>query len=181
MSSLKKQIEALRCKTDSKSKFFVPHQRLYELMTRSVIRNALQEKGELPWYSLDGVVDKIMTGARRVFAILVMLNGEEKEILRFIEHDHFQGSPLDHKLPLSRASLDIMVPQIAGSFYEKQWEFSAPVFSKDIDHRLLDEFAVLPFIKDTKIDEGGFGEVFEITLHPGHQATPLVSSILVMP
>ena len=180
MALLQQQIDALRCKMDGRSKFFVPHQSLYNLLTRSVVLKSIQDCGGVPWYSVERTVDKIMAGARRIFAILVMLHREEKHILSFIEHDHFQGSPLDSKLPLSRTVLDAIVPHIASAFFERQWEFSAPVFSKDVDHRFLDDFAVLPFVKDRRIDEGGFGTIFEIALHPDHQVLPLVSETMVI-
>jgi hypothetical protein len=125
--------------------------------------------------NLDEVVDKVYFGGRRIFAILVVLNGQEKEILRFIEHDHYQDSPLDHRLPFAIGDLEIIAPDIAIDFYEKQWEFAAPVFTRGVDHRLLDIRTALPFEENTKIGDGGFGEVFRISLYPGHQDISLIS------
>jgi hypothetical protein len=181
MASLRAKIQKLRCQVAGEAKAFVPHEDLYELLTRSVIYNAVHECAITPWYNLDQLVDKIHAGARRVFAILVILNGQEKEILHFIEHDHFQASPLDHKLPFSKADLEVIVPSIAIDFYEKQWEFSAPIFSREADHRFLDIFTALPFLENKKISEGGFGEVFSVVLHPGHQNLSLISPTKVCP
>jgi hypothetical protein len=175
MVTLRAQIQGLRCPVAKEAKSFVPHQDLYRLLTKSVIREALSKGASTRWYNLDQVVDIIHSGGRRIFAILTVLNGQEQQILRFIEHDHFQGSPLDHKLPFSRTALSAIVPDIAIDFYEKQWEFSAPVLARGIDHRLLDDFTALPFTENRKIDEGGFGEVFKIILHESHQDLSLIS------
>jgi hypothetical protein len=175
MTSLRAKIQGLRCPVAGEAKFFVPHKKLYELLTRSVIFEVVSKSKITEWFNLDQVTDKIYSGARRIFAILVVLNGQEKNIVRFIEYDHFQVSPLDHKLPFSRDDLEKRVPDIAIDFYEKQWEFSAPIFVRGVQHRALDVFTALPFVENTKIVNGGFGEVFKVTLHHGHQNLSLIS------
>jgi len=169
MSSLRTEIKALRCQVDGDSKFFVPRQSLLKLISRHHVRSALESCKAVPPERLDNLVSRIMSGARKIFAILVMLGGQEKEIVRFIEHDNLQGLPIDFRLPFSMPELKRLLPSIWDDFYEKQWEFSAPVFLDDTEHRTLDDFAVLPFVKNDKIADGGFGEVFRIELHPGHQ------------
>lgn len=176
MTSLRAKIQGLRRPVAGEAKSFVPHQELYNLLSRPVIYTAINACNITQWYNLDKLVDRIYTSARRIFAILVVLGGQEKEILRFIEHDHFQASPLDHKLPFSKSDLENIVPEIAIDFYEKQWEFTAPVFTKGVDHRYLDIFTSFPFVGNIKIGEGGFGEVFKVTLYPGHQDLSLISS-----
>ncbi|KAK2865046.1 hypothetical protein FQN49_003962 [Arthroderma sp. PD_2] len=96
----------------------------------SAIHTAIETSTNIPWHDLGTVVDRIYSGARRIFAILVVLK-EVEEISRFLESDHFQASPLDHKLPFSITDLETLVPNIAVDFFEKQWEFAAPVFTRD--------------------------------------------------
>ncbi|KAF2809121.1 kinase-like protein [Mytilinidion resinicola] len=174
MTSLKSDIQALRCRVDGDSKYFVPHQNLYKLLTRSAILTALIVGSVAPSHRLDAIADRILFGARRVFAILVVLGGQEKEILRFIEKDNFQESQIDHRLPLSEGDLRAILPSIAAPFYEKQWEFAAPVFTREVEHRLLDLSNILPFVEKKYIDRGGFAEVYRIALHPGHQNLSLL-------
>jgi hypothetical protein len=169
MASLRCNIQALRCWVDGDSKCFVPHQDLNKLLTRSVIFTALTMCSAAPSHRLDAIADRIHSGARRVFAILVVLGGQEKEILRFIEHDNFQESPIDHKLPFSESDLKTIIPSIAADFYEKQWEFAAPVFTREVEHRSLDIWSILPFVENKWIGRGSFGEIFKIALHQGHQ------------
>ena len=165
----------LRRQVEEGSKSFVPHQKLFDLLDRDVIQSVLQEGEVVPWYNLDSIVDRIYSGARRIFAILVVLKGQEREILRFLEHESFQNSPPDHRLPFSESELKRIAPEIVIEFYEKQWEFTAPVFVRSVDHRHLQASIVLPFLEDKKIGEGGFGEVFKITLDPTHQDLSLIS------
>ncbi len=175
MMPLRADIQKLRRQVEEGSKSFVPHQKLFDLLSKDVIQSVLEERDIVPWYNLESIVDRIFSGARRIFAILVVLRGQENEILRFLEHESFQKSPLDHRLPFSDRELERIVPEIAIEFYEKQWEFTAPVFTRSVDHRHLQASIVLPFLEDKKIGEGGFGEVFKITLDPTHQDLSLIS------
>ncbi|KAF2659852.1 kinase-like protein [Lophiostoma macrostomum CBS 122681] len=169
MQSLRSEIKALRHQVDGDSRYFVPHQSLSKLFSYEKVSSALEAYRVVPRERLDSLVVRILSGALRVFAILVVLGGNEKEILRFVEHDNFQGLPIDHRLPFSSSDLKQLIPNIWDDFYEKQWEFSAPVFLRDTEHRFLDDFTILPFVRDQKIAAGGFGEVFRIRLHPDHQ------------
>jgi hypothetical protein len=172
-------IQNLRVPVAGKAKFFMPHTALYKLLTRAVISEAVSSANFTEWYNVDHVVDQIFQGARRVFAILVVLNNQERLILNFIQHDNYQHS--DHKLPFKKETLESIFsdPAMATDFYEKQWEFCAPLLVRGVQHRALDIFTCLPFVEDIKIGEGGFGEVFRITLHEGHQDLSMVSSTKV--
>ncbi|KAJ4355614.1 uncharacterized protein N0V89_003634 [Didymosphaeria variabile] len=168
MPSLRADIKALRCQVDGDSKYFVPHQDLFQLLTLDAIRSSLSVAKSISPERLQGLSQKIFVSARRVYAILV-LGGNEQEIIRFIENDNLQNSPIDHRLPISREDLETLVPKISGEFYEKQWEFCAPIFIKETEHRILDMFTVLPFVKQEFIASGGFGIVYRLQLHPSHQ------------
>jgi hypothetical protein len=182
MTWLRPQIESLRCEVDNgdssdgnDDRFIIPHQQLYRLMTRNVVLDALQECEHIPAYHVNGIVERVMKGGLRLFSILIVV-GQEKSILRFIERDGMQRSGLDDKLPFSADELQAIIPETDGAsdFFKRQWEFVAPVFSRNVLHRSLNSKIRLPFVQNKKIDEGGFGVVYEIKLHPDHQKLPLI-------
>jgi len=174
MAELRKQVQSLRCEVAGGDQKFVPHQSLYRIMTRDVVLDAVNKIKDVPWYSKEETVYWIMAGGRRIFAILILLKNEESSISHFIKHDRFQNSPLDERLPFSKETLSSMIPNIADDFYERQWEFVAPILHRNVVHRLLPDKVRLPFIHNQMIGEGGFGFVYEIQLHPDHQTTPLI-------
>jgi hypothetical protein len=57
----------------------------------------------------------------------------------------------------------------ADLFYEKQWEFTAPIFAPFVLRRSLEYETILPFIKEEKLGSGGFGDVYLLDIDPGHQ------------
>lgn len=119
-------------------------------------------------YHVDELVETVFRGARRIFAILVLLKGEEKLISDFVRSDGFQLSALDSKLPFSKETLsEIVSTDTVDDFYSVQWEFVAPIFSRGILHRVLDPRTRLPFLfhRDTG-KEGGFGHIYELEIHP---------------
>lgn len=110
------------------------------------------------------VVQFIMKGARKIFAILILIR-EERTILKFIENDQYSKSNLDDKIPFSMETLRNIDPDIAEFFYIQQWEFSTPYITGDISHRVLDENVVLPFLQEKFLAEGSFGVVHEVVIH----------------
>ncbi|KAI8287284.1 hypothetical protein K4K60_012629 [Colletotrichum sp. SAR11_57] len=56
------------------------------------------------------------------------------------------------------------------SFYQHQWKFLAPVFSREKFHHTLHPDAILPFIwKNIVTKEGRFSKVHQVKIHKGHQ------------
>ncbi|KAI8268068.1 hypothetical protein K4K58_006158 [Colletotrichum sp. SAR11_239] len=56
------------------------------------------------------------------------------------------------------------------SFYQHQWKFLAPVFSREKFHHTLHPDAILPFIwKGIVTKEGRFSKVHQVKIHKGHQ------------
>jgi hypothetical protein len=54
-------------------------------------------------------------------------------------------------------------------FYQKQWRFLAPVFRTSDDGSNLNRKQILPFIfMDDGHVSGGFGQVFQVAIHPQH-------------
>ena len=102
-----------------------------------------------------------------MFAILTILR-REGDIIHFITNDQLQGYRIDFRLPFPRASLELIIPDLADEFYEVQWQFTAPIFSRQFHHRLLDLDTVPPFTTSKFIGQGAFGRIHEVTLHRKH-------------
>jgi hypothetical protein len=143
---------------------FIPEQTLYELMTRTFVSDVCSSCG-VPLHQIEEIIEVIMYGARKVFAVLILIS-EELSILRFIENDQFSKSRLDDKIPFSMDILNVIDQAIAPVFLRQQWELSAPSFPGAISHRVLDKNIILPFIKEKQIGEGSFGVIYEVVLHP---------------
>ncbi|KAK6527504.1 hypothetical protein TWF694_004487 [Orbilia ellipsospora] len=161
--------------SDSGVRKFIPLQSLYKLLTKEEIEKAVaacitKDEG-IPFYQQTDTVDWIFIHGKRVFAILVALGHQEHLILRFIERD-FQT--VDEKLPFPLDLLKEIIPTLATEFFEKQWEFVSPIWSKNVIHREIPPGIRLPFTYNTKIDAGGFGDIYEIRLHPDHQTVALL-------
>ncbi|KAF1963918.1 hypothetical protein BU23DRAFT_576086 [Bimuria novae-zelandiae CBS 107.79] len=143
---------------EKETKHFLPRNQLLSALTPEAIKPALQEEKLEPWQDLSSIAEKVHKSARRTFAILVALRLKATEILRFLEYDRLQTSAIDHRLPYSIEDLKKYVPDFAQEFFEKQWEYCAPVFFKETDHHFLHDNTILPFLENTKISSGGFGK-----------------------
>lgn len=167
MRHFAREIRALYC-TNHETKSFVPEQNLYQLMTTE-FTTAACSACQLPFHQTEGVVEFIMNGARKLFAVLILIS-EEPSILKFIENDQFLASSIDQKMPFSIGSLNDVDRTIAPDFFRVQWEFCTPTFPPAVLHRVLDNNIILPFLDEVKIAEGSFGVVYEVILHPSCQS-----------
>jgi len=121
MQSLRHSIEGLSQRVagdpNGDYKCFVPRYRLLKLLSREIIRNALETCEAIPTERVESIADQIFKNARRTFAILVALKGEHAgEILHFVQHDNFQSSPIDYRLPFDKAELARVVPNRSKAF-----------------------------------------------------------------
>lgn len=146
---------------------FVPEGKLHDLLNEDVITKSIRSCG-IEYYKHAETVDTIANGARKIFAILVLLN-QEAAITKFIENDQLQCSQLDSKLPFPLSILESMDFDGAQDFYERQWEFVSPIFSDLTTHRVLHNNMRLPIMESKYLGEGGFGRVFTIVIHQNHQ------------
>ncbi|KAL8717253.1 MAG: hypothetical protein Q9225_005485 [Loekoesia sp. 1 TL-2023] len=137
-------------------------------MTTATIKAALRESGAQLHREPENI-ESIRQGGRKTFAILVSIYKADR-IVNFIENEQLQKAGLDSKLPYSsRADLERILPKIgAADFFEKQWEFTAPVFRRRAGHRCLYERTVFPFLESDIHGEGSFGNVYKDKLHGSH-------------
>ena len=171
MEALVLKIRAIR-QINFEGRGCVPTEALYQQLPESTIRQTL-ENSDINVVDLDETSQVVFQEARKIFAILVMLD-EPCLILNFIASINFQASPtldhsqaslsLDHKLPLSEATLRTIVPSLAERFYELQWEYLIPTLNRSTLNRSLAPETILPFVKERCIGEGGFGVVYATTM-----------------
>jgi hypothetical protein len=131
----------------------------------------------LPFQAIEEIVEFVMHGARKVFAVLILIS-EELSILKFMGNDQFLNSEADQKMPFNIESLNIVDKVIALDFFRQQWNLCAPSFPDAVSHRVLDNNIILPFLEEVKFGEGSFGVLYEVVLHPSCQRfhdLPLVS------
>ena len=169
MESLRDEIGALRVR-NPESRYFIPYQQYHDFMTKDRVRKGLLESN-ISTYHLLETTEFIVEGARQIFGILILLR-RTSYIAKFIESDQFQGRlpNIDQKLPFRRELLEEILPAaLAAEFYEKQWEFVSPVFTRRMLPRTLDDDSIIPTLTDEIVGEGGFGTVREVTLHHCHQ------------
>ena len=150
------------------SKYYIPFAELDQFLTIEIVRNAIAES-KLEPYVQEEVMQMVLRGGKRVFAILVQID-YLSAIARLIEHDHLQMQPLDAKLPFAESLVTTILGESYGkAFYRAQWSFIAPLFRGDLSHRMLDRATILPFTVNQKIGQGAFGTVYEVMLDARHQ------------
>lgn len=164
LSGLQRKVEQIRVENCYGQKF-VPEDGLRNIITREVLSQALSHMS--PNYFVQELTEYIIQGAVKVFTILLMIN-HVAQITTFVESDQFGANCVDNQLPFDKSRLhDIFEDEyVANLFHEKQWEYTAPVFTGAIMPRGLERWTILPFIRETHTDDGGFGALFKLTIHP---------------
>ena len=78
---------------------------------------------------------------------------------------------LDAKLPLAERRLEEILGDaiLASEFFEKQWEFITPVFSRTLLPRVFESETILPFLAQEFNGRGNFGDVFRYDIHLENQ------------
>jgi hypothetical protein len=165
ISELRTQIWNSRVE-NAENRHFVPQGKLESILTPANVREAIRQSGIEP-HELTRTTEIILRRAPRIFAILLRIH-EVRQILTFIANDQLQREGLDQCLPFRPGALDFLPSEIAEQFCETQWEFAAPVFSCQFQHRILDPSTIMPFTSSKFIGKGAFGHVHEVELHPQH-------------
>ena len=129
-------------------------------------------------YELLDLSNSILLGARKCFAILILI-GCEEAIADFFRRDSLLQSRPDDRLPYSSEALQQIFAEDGNGlrvadFLEKQWEFAIPIMHKNMIFRELDTEVILPFLGKHKAGRGSMGTAWEIELHPQCHQLPLV-------
>ncbi|KAL9581396.1 MAG: hypothetical protein Q9212_003927 [Teloschistes hypoglaucus] len=168
MATLQEELQDLRRESSDHRSSFVPEGALDTIITVDEIKSALRDAKIRP-DRLKETLDLIARGGKKPFAILVLIYRLEY-IVDFIEFDQLQEYSIDAKLPYgSRTVLErILLKGYAAEFYERQWEFTAPISKRRAGHRCLHERTVFPFVESSIQGEGNFGDIYKIGVHPSH-------------
>lgn len=144
-------------------------------MREDIIQDTLKQLKVEP-YHRDELARKIFQGACKTLAILLLV-GHGEAITKAFKHDSLQRSCPDDKLPMTRAQLSEMYSDdsstlLADEFFEKQWEFTTPIFCPTLLPRNLETQMILPFISKTPSGEGSFGTIWRIRVHADNYQLP---------
>ena len=137
-------------------------------MSRDIVTKVVDDF--TPAYHTEEVVQFILQDARKVFGVLSLIS-QVGYINRFIRNDQYQARCIDDLLPFTKKRLQEILNDdyVAELFYEKQWEFSVPVFSGRIIPRVLERETILPFFADNHLAGGCHGSVQKIEIHPSYR------------
>ena len=177
MESLRESILSLRCESSDHRSSFVPEEALDKILTTAAIKAALRESGAQAHREPENI-ESINQGGKKTFAILLCIY-KAARIVNFVENEQLQRTGIDSKLPYgSRADLERILPKIdAVDFFEKQWEFTAPLFRRRYGHRCLYERTIFPFVESKFHDEGSFGNVYKEKLHRSHVTADFLARV----
>lgn len=147
---------------------FVPEYEINNVLSKEAIREVVAEF--TPTYHSEEVVDFIVHDARKVFGVLILIYSIG-HIHHFIRNDQFQTRHIDDLLPFTEIRLKEILDDeyVAGMFYDKQWEFCVPIFSRRIMPRALARRTILPYLEESQLAVGGLGTVHKVRIHPSHR------------
>lgn len=169
MEALKDSIGCLRL-ANSEFRYFIPEVALFQLLTKNKVEEICKHMISTSRPEVhDDLITTIVSGGRKVFAILILCDHPEA-IIDFINVvDQFQPSSLDYKLPFDINTLQRVLTNIrAKKFHEVQWELSTPRLSSTGIPRCLEPEIILPFSKNRRFDEGGFGVMYNVEINKEH-------------
>jgi len=174
MESLRDRLRQKRVE-NSDSRYFLPEADLLDTLSERAIVKAVEECN-VDFYKRDEILQAIMKGGRRLFAILILIRRGEL-ISDFLENDqlHDAHTQLDSKLHFEKDMLErILVnaqgPNDVAEFYETQWEVLSPIFRNGAAHRTLHDKTILPYVETEELStQGGFGVAWKAALHPTQQ------------
>ncbi|KAF8245664.1 kinase-like protein [Wilcoxina mikolae CBS 423.85] len=165
IDSIRREIEMRRTKSTNGSYFISQHD-INALLTRDKIAEAIKEcvqEHAVPDYQETNAVNHIFKEGKIVFGILIWKKWLHK-LMSFIEHN-----ALDSQLPLEIPRAQKIMEDVGWDFAQNaQWEFLPRTLKKEMSgyHSSFRNEEILPFIDETRLGEGSFGEVFRLSVFP---------------
>ncbi|KAK4221300.1 kinase-like domain-containing protein [Podospora fimiseda] len=163
MEELKEKIRRIRLRyINFELRHFIPEDALYEALSEASVESSLRSS-KVRFYEIPDLTKGILEGARKCFAILVLID-QGAAISDFFRHDSLQQSLPDHRLPYSLEMLQQVFGKDAESpivteFFEKQWEFAIPLMLPNTIYRRLESRVILPFVNKKSAGQGAMGMV----------------------
>ena len=177
MEELRENLEQIRfANPNIDHRHFIPEADLFAVVSESAVKLSLRNLA-VPVHEIKDLTDSILRGARKCFAILVLIRRGEA-ISGFFRGDSLQQSNPDDRLPYASETLQ----QIFGveatsvtisSFLDMQSSIAIPILRQHTIFRTLDKNVILPFLREEYAGEGSMGTVSKIELHPRCHQLPL--------
>jgi hypothetical protein len=157
-------------------KEFIQRQNIDEIFTQENVKGAVDELHCVSSqdFELVELAEQVFENYRTVFAILIWIHRED-DILIFRRH-----KAVDDRLPLSKATIEEMIPNHAEMFVESQCKFLPYFFEsgsrngqeKVYCHEHITTERILPFVKEIPScgPKGKFGEISVVTIPVSSQA-----------
>jgi hypothetical protein len=174
---LLEKLESVRfANKNFEDRHFIPDDDLIDVISEPAVKLSLKRLA-IPLHEIQDLTNDILRGARRCFAILVLIRCG-KAISAFVRDDSLQLSDPDDRLPYTSEALQRIFKKGATSlmiknFLERQWEFVIPIMRQHAIFRTLDKKVILPFLHEELIGEGAMGTAWKIKLHPSCHRLPL--------
>jgi hypothetical protein len=146
-------------------RWFVSQDELKTYLSRDRITKGILECS-VPDHQRQSIVDRILTGGKILFGILVWKNWQHR-LMDFIEHN-----ALDAELPLDEAHVKDIAEAFAWDFAHcAQWVFLPRPLTMEMSdyHCYFRDEEILPFIEEERLGEGTFGEVHKVSVLPSMQ------------
>ncbi|KAF8534226.1 kinase-like domain-containing protein [Trichophaea hybrida] len=150
-------------------KHFISQHEVNALLTRTVIEEVITEcvrEYAVPDHQEKIVANRIFTEEKIVFGILIWKKWLHK-LMSFIQHN-----ALDSQLPLEITWAEKIAETVGWDFAKNaQWEFLPQTLKKEMSgyHCRFRAEEILPFINETPLGEGSFGQVFKMSVVPSLQ------------
>ncbi|KAF4459116.1 kinase domain-containing [Fusarium albosuccineum] len=183
MDDLKRSIEDVRFNhCNFEDRHFIPEAALFRIMSKSAIEASLKSL-DVPVHEIPDLTNDIHRGARKCFAILILV-GCGKKISALFRRDLLQRSQPDSRLPYNPQALERIFEEKESSptirsFIEKQWEFSIPTLHQNMISRELDKPIILPFLREERVGRGSMGTAWKIEVHPQCHKLPLKDNMVI--
>ena len=148
-----------------KPRKFLPNGSLDDIFTSENILESLRGPSfKIGLHRLQNTVDLVLKDSKRIFAILV------EERLEYALTDFIKNEISDRELPVEKVRLKAVLEESAvDKFADRQWEYSAHVFSGGPYCRKLKAEGILPYVEQTPKGGGAFSRVYDVIVHPAHQ------------
>ncbi|KAE8362432.1 kinase-like domain-containing protein [Aspergillus caelatus] len=140
---------------------------------RELLRCLCQANGT-PLTQVPDLLRRTLTDLSLTFAILLFARGrQERDVLRqFVDLALATGADrfADTKLPIPLETATFRFPLQGVEFYHKQFRFCAVTLMKR-EEVVYEEYRLqcpLPYLQETKIGEGAFGQVWKVRIEEQH-------------
>lgn len=152
---------------DQRNKKFLPEGSLDQILCRENISECLRDPSfQIQQHKFESTVDLVFEGRKKILAILIETR-LERTIHKFFEHGIF-----DSVLSASEEQLKFILAESTDRqlFTERQWDYLAHKFSRELYVQQLSANYVLSYVKQTKIKSEEFSRVYKVLVHSAHQS-----------